>query len=356
MKRRKQWSDPKVWIPLLSAIIASIIGPITVLSYQGFFNNSSDDKIGPIVHVPQTPVKAEANTSSGSSVTYSVYATDDVDGTITASCEPTSGSFFHIGITQVTCIARDSSGNTDSQTFTVTVQDTRAPAISVPTVPLKFKTISQSGVSVNYADEVTVKDGIEGTITAQCTPLSGSTFPVGNTEVTCTATDKAGNRAEEKRFTISVLSLVPLKLYYSDSRQDNFLVATDQEDLSYKYPEYTFVRTEGYIYRNQQADDNLVPLKLYYSDSRQDNFLVATDIADPFAKDTGYFFVRTEGYIYRNQQADDNLVPLKLYYSDSRQEFFTVATEEGVSDAERAGYRLIGTEGFVYSADAFPDL
>jgi hypothetical protein len=63
-----------------------------------------------------------------------------------------------------------------------------------------------------------------------------------------------------------------------------------------------------------------------------------TDLADRSAKDAGYFFVRIEGYIYRNQQSDENLVPLKLYYSDAREEFFTIATEEGISDAERAGY------------------
>jgi hypothetical protein len=185
------------------------------------------------------------------------------------------------------------------------VQDTMAPSISVPSLPMRVKTTSLSGAGVDYTDKITAKDNRGDTITPQCTPPSGFTFPIGNTEVTCTATDKAGNRAEEKRFIITVVSLIPLRLYYSDTRQDNFLIATDQKNLPPdKYP--------------------------------------------------GYFFVRTEGYIYRNQQADENLIPLNLYYSDTRQEFFTVATEEGISDAERAGYRLIGTEGFVYPADYFP--
>ena len=33
----------------------------------------------------------------------------------------------------------------------------------------------------------------DGAITPVCTPASGSTFPLGTTTVTCTATDKAGN-------------------------------------------------------------------------------------------------------------------------------------------------------------------
>ena len=93
---------------------------------------------------------------------------------------------------------------------------------------------------------------------------------------------------------------------------------------------------------------SLVPLNLYYSNAREDNFLTATDVGARSAKEAGYEYVRIEGYIYPDQQPDGNLVPLKLYYSNAREEFFTTATEEGISAADAAGYRLIGIEGFVY--------
>ena len=46
---------------------------------------------------------------------------------------------------------------------------------------------------------------IQQTLTATCTPTSGSNFPFGDTIVTCTAQDIAGNSASEQ-FTVTVSS------------------------------------------------------------------------------------------------------------------------------------------------------
>jgi uncharacterized repeat protein (TIGR01451 family) len=61
-------------------------------------------------------------------ITYTVSATDNCPG-VTVACDPPSGSTFPIGVTTVTCEAIDSSGNTNTCSFTVTIQDTRPPAI-----------------------------------------------------------------------------------------------------------------------------------------------------------------------------------------------------------------------------------
>ena len=55
-------------------------------------------------------------------VIYSVHARDEVDGVLPVSCRPRSGSRFAIGRTVVTCSAMDSSGNTRSARFVVTVR------------------------------------------------------------------------------------------------------------------------------------------------------------------------------------------------------------------------------------------
>jgi hypothetical protein len=55
-------------------------------------------------------------------VTFKVTATDDVDGVIPVSCHPRSGSRFRVGRTVVLCAATDSSGNTATARFTVTVR------------------------------------------------------------------------------------------------------------------------------------------------------------------------------------------------------------------------------------------
>jgi hypothetical protein len=53
---------------------------------------------------------------------YAVKAQDAVDGPLLASCSPVSGSSFRIGHTRVTCTATDSSGNTATATFTITIK------------------------------------------------------------------------------------------------------------------------------------------------------------------------------------------------------------------------------------------
>ena len=55
-------------------------------------------------------------------VTYTVTASDVVDGPVRVTCAPRSGSRFPIGRTVVRCSAMDSSANTSTARFTVTVR------------------------------------------------------------------------------------------------------------------------------------------------------------------------------------------------------------------------------------------
>ena len=54
--------------------------------------------------------------------TYRVTATDAVDGAVPLTCTPKSGSRFRIGRTPVSCSATDTSGNTVSARFVITVR------------------------------------------------------------------------------------------------------------------------------------------------------------------------------------------------------------------------------------------
>ncbi len=66
-------------------------------------------------------ISVHATSSSGAVVEYQVSATDDQDPNPTVACEPPSGSTFALGATTVTCTAADASGNSATDTFTVTV-------------------------------------------------------------------------------------------------------------------------------------------------------------------------------------------------------------------------------------------
>jgi HYR domain-containing protein len=58
-------------------------------------------------------------------VTYSVTASDAVDGAVPAKCTPRSGSRFKIGRNVVRCSATDSSANTGAARFTIAVKRKR---------------------------------------------------------------------------------------------------------------------------------------------------------------------------------------------------------------------------------------
>ena len=70
--------------------------------------------------------------------------------------------------------------------------DVTNPVVTVPaniTVPAT----GPSPARPSPAPAAPANDDRDGPLTPTCTPASGSTFPVGTTTVTCTATDAAGN-------------------------------------------------------------------------------------------------------------------------------------------------------------------
>lgn len=64
---------------------------------------------------------------------------------------------------------------------------------------------SADGAAVPVAFSVTATDDIDGSVPVTCTPASGSPFSLGTTEVTCEASDTAGNTAEAT-FEVTVVA------------------------------------------------------------------------------------------------------------------------------------------------------
>jgi large repetitive protein len=139
----------------------------------------------PSITVPEV-VTAEATSASGANVTFDVGGFSFVDPppAPTITCTPASGSLFALGSTIVSCTATDSFGSSHAS-FTVFVGDTTPPVI---TVPANF--ISSTQV-VTYS--VSATDAVSGSVAVSCSPASGSTFPIGVTQVNCSATDSHDN-------------------------------------------------------------------------------------------------------------------------------------------------------------------
>ncbi len=144
--------------------------------------------------MPAMPTLADVSIEATSALTpvswSAVAASDLVDGTVSGSCLPTSGSGFGLGVTIVSCSATDEHDNVGTSSFAVTVVDTTAPEFSADDITVAA--LTPDGARVTYAPDVT--DLVDGDLVADCTPVSGSLFAAETTTtVTCTASDLSGN-------------------------------------------------------------------------------------------------------------------------------------------------------------------
>jgi len=154
----------------------------------------------PTLTVP-TIAPTEATGPLGTVVSFTVTATDIVDGPLTPTCNATSGDVFPIGTTTVTCSVTDSATNTVDSFFDIVVEDTTPPVLTVPG-DIVETTGDPSGSSITFV--ATATDIVDGNVVPICTPSSGDVFPVGTTTVTCSATDSRGNTSVDSFFDVTV--------------------------------------------------------------------------------------------------------------------------------------------------------
>src|SRR5262249_21809729 len=149
------------------------------------FTVTVNDTQAPTITCPANITKNTDPNLCSAVTTFTVTASDNCPG-VTVVSNPPSGTAFPKGVTTVTSGATDTSGNTASCSFRVTVNDAQAPAIMCPanmTVPAAPGLCS---AIVNFT--VTATDNCPG-VTVVATPPSGSSFPKGTTTVTAVATD-----------------------------------------------------------------------------------------------------------------------------------------------------------------------
>jgi hypothetical protein len=159
----------------------------------GSFGPVDVDQTPPDLTVPADETVA-ATSADGAVVTYTATASDAVDGPVNATCSPTSGSTFPVGIDTVSCSATDDAGNQANGKFTITVT-------AVPTT-----------TAVSFGSGPFVYDGSPFTATATVFPdggqatisYSGDCTNVGNT---CTATASYAGDATHQSSTSAPVSI-----------------------------------------------------------------------------------------------------------------------------------------------------
>lgn len=135
----------------------------------------------------------------GAAVSFGLSA-DDACGIASLTSSPASGSVFPVGVTEVTVTATDAAGNSSTSTFNVTVNDVEAPMIADLDDVSSENDLGECGAIVDFDFSATDNCDVTSLV---ADPASGSFFEVGETEVTVTATDAAGNESSST-FTVTV--------------------------------------------------------------------------------------------------------------------------------------------------------
>jgi len=195
--------------------VASCTQTITVTT------DSSDTTPPTFTHVPDN-VSVTTN-SCGQIVEESQLGTAEATDTGN-NCSPGTvtitrtgvppGNFFPTGTTTITYTARDAAGNTATATQTVTV--TEDPAVP-PTIQAPANVTAYTGAGATSCGTVvsnatlgtaTAQDNCPGVMVTRSGVPAGNIFPVGNTTVTYTATDRSGNTAQANQ-TVTVIDNTP---------------------------------------------------------------------------------------------------------------------------------------------------
>jgi hypothetical protein len=150
------------------------------------------DVTAPILKLPKD-MTVEPTSPAGAVVTYAAQATDQVDPTVPVTCTPTPGSTFPLGTTTtIDCSATDDAGNKAAGSFKITVQDRTAPKLTLR--DLAVEAASAKGTEV-ASYPVSAVDLVDGEVLVRCAPDPPRLFPLGDSTVDCSATDKVGNKA-----------------------------------------------------------------------------------------------------------------------------------------------------------------
>jgi uncharacterized repeat protein (TIGR01451 family) len=141
----------------------------------------------------------------------------------------------------------------NASAVTTLVRDLTPPVITCPANIVTGADSAQCSRS-NVTFTATATDNHDTNVTVTCSPPSGSTFPVGVTTVTCTATDAAGN-SSGCSFTVTVNDTEPPVIACShEPRLQHRSGPVQQEQCHVQRQRERQLRRHGRVCANQRRD------------------------------------------------------------------------------------------------------
>ncbi len=159
---------------------------------------------------PSDIVVSNDATLCGAVVNFTApVGTDNCTGQTTVRLEGlASGDFFPLGTTTQTYIVTDAAGNSETCSFTVTVEDQEVPQIICPSDITVNNDPGTAGAVVNFTAPAGT-DNCSGVVTELVEgAVSGSFYPVGTTTQTYKVTDASGN-STTCSFAVTVVDAEP---------------------------------------------------------------------------------------------------------------------------------------------------
>lgn len=179
---------------------------------------TANEKVTPLVLVESRALIARGTNTGGNSWSnaYTVEQRDPtgkLDYLITLT--DTSGNTYICTSAKLIFQIIPRCLTTDNTSVTIVKNVPPAPDTQAPVIA-SHENISVagtlSGATVTYTSP-TATDNVDTNVSVMCGPASGANFPVGDTTVTCIASDTAGNAATPTTFTVTV-TLPPPSLVF----------------------------------------------------------------------------------------------------------------------------------------------
>jgi hypothetical protein len=162
----------------------------------------TDDEDPVISDMPASITQTADAGQCTANVTWAAPTASDFCGIASFTADAASGDAFAVGTTTVTYTATDVNGNIATGSFDITVTDDEDPAIAgMPSNITQSNDAGICGAAVSWIAPTGSDNCTVASLTS--THNSGDTFEVGNTTVTYTVTDLAGNTATSS-FTVTV--------------------------------------------------------------------------------------------------------------------------------------------------------